>query len=131
MPPPPGPVRWLLRRRLRRVLRLRDALQLGDLGERNLFLVARHRRLRLQHHDPPHGTGHLPGTPTTTQPVIWIRNILVRIQIRIRGSVRTNSFLQWLSRWQTIVKIFFYNLPYVYLKKVFSFTLGRLVFIYR
>ncbi len=88
MPPPSGPLGWLLRRRLRRVLRLRDALQLGDLGERNLFLVARHRRLSLQHHDPTHGAGHLPGT---TQPVLRIRNILVRISIRIRGSVPSRT----------------------------------------
>ena len=80
MPPPAGALGWLLRRRLRCVLRLRDALQLGDLGERNLFLVARHRRLSLQHHDPTHGAGHLPGTRTTTQPVL---------RIRIRGSIRT------------------------------------------
>jgi hypothetical protein len=91
MPPPPGPLSWLLRRRLRRVLRLRDAMQLGDLGERNLFLVARHRRLSVQHHDPTHGAGHLPGTRTTTQPVLRIRSILVRIRIRIRGSVRTTE----------------------------------------
>jgi hypothetical protein len=79
MPPSPGPLGWLLRRRLRRVLRLRDALQLRDLGERNLFLVARHRRISLQHHDPPHVAGHLPGTRTTTQPVpvLRIRDILV------------------------------------------------------
>ena len=51
----------LLRRRLRRLLHLLHALQLGDGGERDLLHLHRSPRLRLQHHDQTDERQHLPG----------------------------------------------------------------------
>ncbi len=61
VPDEAGPGRWLLRRRVRRLLHIWDALQLRDGGERDILLVAGQLGLRLQHHDPAHVPGHLPG----------------------------------------------------------------------
>ena len=71
-----GSRRRLLRSRLRGVLRVRHALQLGDLGEWDVLCLAAHHRLRLQHHGPPHGSGHLPSTvPVPYLPEALVLNV--------------------------------------------------------